>query len=61
MSRLRDSVRASQGADPMIRYGCIYRYLELIWYLALETPVLTQDEIEARTSVLANLLARQTG
>lgn len=25
MSRLRNSVRASQGADPMTRYGCIYR------------------------------------
>jgi len=25
MSRLRDAFRASQGADPMLRYGCIYR------------------------------------
>lgn len=38
------------------QYGCIYRYLELIWYLALETPVLGADVVDARTSALVNLL-----
>lgn len=38
------------------QYGCVYRYLELLWYLALEAPVLSADAIEARTQALANLL-----
>jgi thiamine kinase-like enzyme len=52
---------ADQERQQLYRYGCIYRYLELIWYLALEKPVLTQDEVEARTSALVNLLARRDG
>lgn len=38
------------------QYGCIYRYLELLWYLALDKPVLTADTIEAKTASLINLL-----
>jgi thiamine kinase len=41
------------------RYGCIYRYLELIWYLALETPVLGADAVDARSSALAHLLEQR--
>jgi thiamine kinase len=50
-----------QERELLYRYGCVYRYLELIWYLALEAPVLTQDEVEARTSALMKLLARRDG
>jgi len=52
--------RAPQAGelDQLHRYGCIYRYLELIWYLALETPVLGTHEVEARSSALLNLLER---
>lgn len=40
----------------LLQYGCIYRYLELVWYLALEVPVLGADAVEARTSALLTLL-----
>jgi aminoglycoside phosphotransferase (APT) family kinase protein len=38
------------------RYGCIYRYLELLWYLTLETPVLDQLTIESKRDALEQML-----
>jgi thiamine kinase len=42
----------------LYRYGCIYRYLELLWYLARDEPVLTETAIEEKSLALANMLAR---
>lgn len=52
--------RAPQEAERqrLYQYGCVYRYLELVWYLALETPVLADADREARSSALVNLLQR---
>ena len=41
------------------RYGCVYRYLELLWYLALERPVLEPHAIEGKVAELVNMLQRQ--
>ncbi len=30
----------AEERDTLHQYGCIYRYLELLWYLALDKPVL---------------------
>jgi thiamine kinase-like enzyme len=40
----------------LYQYGCIYGYLELLWYLALATPVLDQDAIARKTSALVQRL-----
>ncbi len=40
----------------LFRYGCVYRYLELLWYLALETPVLATDAVAERSATLLGLL-----
>lgn len=52
------------GRDPndaeratLYRYSCVYRYLELLWYLALETPVLEAPTIEQKLTELQTLLA----
>lgn len=45
-----------QERQQLFRYGCIYRYLELIWYLALEVPVLNADAVEAKSTALVKLL-----
>ena len=46
-----------EGEQILLRqYGCIYRYLELLWYLALDKPVLAVDNIEAKTASLISLL-----
>jgi len=39
------------------RYGMLYRYLELLWYLTLPAPLATVD-LAARQARLANLLLR---
>ena len=43
------------------QYGCIYRYLELLWYLALETPALDHDAIAHKSSALAKHLKQGAG
>jgi len=34
------------------QYGCTYRYLELLWYLALDETPLTATDLEARLDQL---------
>ncbi len=41
------------------QYGCIYRYLELLWYLALDTPVLAPAAIAEKSAALVNMLAQR--
>ena len=38
------------------RYGCIYCYLELLWYETLETPTLDQLALEKKSSELESML-----
>jgi len=45
--------------DTLQQYGCIYRYLELLWYLALDTPVLGPDAIAEKSAALVNMLAQR--
>lgn len=47
--------------DTLHRYGCIYRYLELLWYLALDKPVLGPDAIVEKSAALTGMLADRSG
>lgn len=47
----RDEERAA-----LHQFGCVYRYLELLWYLALDRPVLAQEDIEDKTQSLLDRL-----
>ena len=38
------------------RYGCVYRYLELLWYLAQERPVLAPGALEEKVAELGDML-----
>ncbi|MCB1705611.1 MAG: phosphotransferase [Halioglobus sp.] len=40
----------------LYRYGCVYRYLELLWYQALEKPILDALAVEAKCAVLESML-----
>lgn len=40
----------------LYQYSCIYRYLELLWYLSLEKPILEPLSIEEKTSALKSML-----
>jgi len=42
--------------DSLFRYGCIYRYLELLWYLALDKPLPMNCDIEEKLTALDDLL-----
>jgi thiamine kinase len=42
--------------DMLHQYGCIYRYLELLWYLALDKQMLEPSAIEKKSSALLNML-----
>jgi thiamine kinase len=46
--------------DTLHQYGCIYRYLELLWYLALDKPVLGPAAREEKSAALASMLAQRT-
>jgi thiamine kinase-like enzyme len=48
----------TQERHSLYQFSCIYRYLELIWYLALEKPVLGPELIEEKCVALGTLLAR---
>lgn len=48
----------AQERYTLYQFSCIYRYLELIWYLALEKPVLSQQAIEQKYAALRALLER---
>jgi thiamine kinase-like enzyme len=39
------------------QYGCVYRYLELLWYLAREHPLLGQGQISEKLNRLEKALA----
>jgi thiamine kinase len=41
----------------LLRQGCVYRYLELLWYLARPRPALPRDLPEAKLAALAQALA----
>jgi thiamine kinase len=47
--------------DTLHQYGCIYRYLELLWYLALDKPVLGPAAREEKSAALASMLAQRSG
>jgi hypothetical protein len=40
----------------LYRYGCIYRYLELLWYMALEKPILDAPTIQQKLAELSSML-----
>ena len=40
----------------LARYGCVYRYLELLWFLALDHAALSGQERDSREDALAALL-----
>ncbi|MDG2045951.1 MAG: phosphotransferase [Halioglobus sp.] len=48
----------AQERSLLDQYSCIYRYLELLWYLALETPALNAAAIENKSAALTNLLSQ---
>lgn len=49
----RDEERAA-----LHHFGSVYCYLELLWYLAQDRPVLLPDEIERKTQALAERCGR---
>ena len=50
----------AQERNLLDQYSCIYRYLELLWYLALEKPVLNAAAIEEKSAALINLLSQRS-
>ena len=50
----------AQERSLLDQYSCIYRYLELLWYLALEKPVLNAAAIEEKSAALMNLLSQRS-
>tara|TARA_B110000503_G_scaffold13903_1_gene18973 strand:- start:97472 stop:98386 length:915 start_codon:yes stop_codon:yes gene_type:complete len=40
------------------RYSCVYRYLELLWYSALEQPILDALTVEKKAAALESMLAQ---
>jgi hypothetical protein len=40
----------------LYRYSCVYRYLELLWYMALEKPILDAPTIEQKLAALTSML-----
>lgn len=38
------------------QYGCIYRYLELLWYMAPDNPVLGPDAVAEKSAALNTML-----
>jgi thiamine kinase len=49
----------SKERDTLHLYGCIYCYLELLWYLPLDQPLLTQSAIEQKSTALRSMLAQR--
>jgi len=47
--------------DMLHQYGCVYRYLELLWYLALDKPVLGPDAIAEKLATLTGMLTGRSG
>jgi thiamine kinase len=45
--------------DALQQYGCVYRYLELLWYLALDKPVLSAETLAQKSAALLAMLARR--
>jgi hypothetical protein len=53
---LGDSMDAATR-DTLHGYGCIYRYIELLWYLALDKPLPEGSSVENKLSMLDSMLA----
>lgn len=51
---------SAEERDSLHQYGCIYRYLELLWYLALEKPVLEPQVIAEKSAALVAMLAERS-
>jgi thiamine kinase-like enzyme len=61
-----DLVRTYLGRPPtpaesttLERYGCVYRYLELLWYLTQETQYLSDSAVQQRLATLKQKLGQQ--
>ena len=42
--------------EALHRYGCVYRYLELLWYLALDKPMLPGISLDKKHAALHRML-----
>ena len=42
----------------LYRYSCIYRYLEVLWYMALEKPILDAPTIQQKLAELNSMLEK---
>lgn len=42
----------------LYRYGCVYRYLEVLWYMALEKPILDAPTIGQKLAELNSMLEK---
>jgi len=40
------------------QYGCVYRYLELLWYLTQDDPILDDTQLQEKLEVLRGCLGR---
>lgn len=49
---------STQERRLLYQYSCIYRYLELLWYLALKTPALDMQSIEEKSVALTGMLSQ---
>lgn len=45
----------------LYRYGCVYRYLELLYYKTLENPILDSLAIEQKSAALGSMLELPVG
>jgi thiamine kinase-like enzyme len=45
----------------VLRYACVYHYLEILWYLALDRPGLDEGQLQARVALLAEKLDEVRG
>ena len=50
--------RTASEQQLIAQYGCVYRYLELLWYLTQDSPVLDETELQEKLKVLQESLSR---
>ena len=46
--------------DLLHQYGCIYRYLELLWYMALDEPALQPAAFQEKCTALLSMVAQRS-
>ena len=58
-----DLLEAYSGRQPtaveqqlITQYGCVYRYLELLWYLTQDCPILDDTQIQEKLEILRESL-----